>query len=210
MIVSNTALKPFVNKDEGEIFAIPDPIPMITRHAGYLLKQDKINLVFICSWAADEPVEALFKIADDLSDVAHLYITGNSKGKEKKMMKNLPVNITLTGFLANDKYDDLLHACDAIMVLTKRDDCLVCGAYEGVAVEKPMVLSKTDALINHFNKGCVYTDNTATNIENSIRQLIGNYDDLSHEIKILKKELELNMELTLIEFNNNLNCNAHC
>lgn len=204
VIVSNIALKQFVNKDKGDLFAIPDPVPVITRHADYILKPDKINLVFICSWAADEPFEAVLKIAENLSDTVQIYITGNSKGKEKAINNNLPANITLTGFLTNDKYDDLIHACDAIMVLTKRDDCLVCGAYEGVAVEKPMVLSKTDALINHFNKGCVYTENTSSNIESSIRQLIHNHNNLSHEIKTLKKELTLNTESILIELNNKL------
>lgn len=201
VIVSNNALKPFIKKPHDDIFAIPDPVPVITRNANYPLCQDKTNLVFICSWAADEPFEEVFKIAENLSGIVQIYITGNSKGKEKKACHNLPGNITLTGFLANEKYDDLIHACDAIMVLTKRDDCLVCGAYEGVAVEKPMILSKTDALVNHFNKGCIYTDNTSSDIETSIRNLIHNRKNLSREIAILKEELISQTESILGEVN---------
>jgi hypothetical protein len=201
VIISNPSLKRFINKKENEIFAIPDPIPKVSRHNDYPLKQDKINLVFICSWALDEPFGAVFKMAENIANTTHIYITGNSKGKEKAITNKLPTNITLTGFLPNDKYDDLIHSCDAIMVLTNRDNCLVCGAYEGVAVEKPMVLSKTDALVHHFNKGSVYTDNTSSNIADSIKQLINNYDKLSCEIKTLKKELKSNMESTLFKFN---------
>ncbi|HFD32722.1 MAG TPA: hypothetical protein ENJ28_08480 [Gammaproteobacteria bacterium] len=200
VIISNPALKPFINKKEDKIFAIPDPIPEISRHNDYPLKHDKINLVFICSWALDEPFGAVFKMAENIANTTHIYITGNSKGKEKTIINKLPTNVTLTGFLPNDKYNDLIHGCDAIMVLTNRDNCLVCGAYEGVAVEKPMVLSKKKALVHHFNKGSVYTDNTSSNIEKSIKQLINNYDKLSCEIKTLKKELKSNMESTLFKF----------
>ena len=205
VIVTNNALKPFIKKDEDDIFVIPDPIPVITKHNDYPLKSNKTNLVFVCSWASDEPFEAVFNIAENLSDTTHIYITGNSKGKEKIICNNQPSNITLTGFLSNEKYDDLIHACDAIMVLTKRDNCLVCGAYEGVAVEKPMVLSKTDALVTHFNKGCVFTDNTSLNIESSIRQLIHDHSKLSHEIETLKKELILKTESNLSVLNSKLN-----
>lgn len=201
VIVSNNALKLFINKDEDDVFAIPDPIPEINKHNDYSLTTNKLNLAFICSWASDEPFEAVFKMAENISDTTQIYITGNSKGKEKSVGYNLPSNITLTGFLPNDKYDDLMHACDAIMVLTKRDDCLVCGAYEGVAVEKPMILSKKDVLVNHFNKGCIYTDNSSSDIEKSIRRLIHNRNNLSHDIQILKKELTLKTASTLSDLN---------
>lgn len=201
VIVSNTSLKKFVNKNEDDVFAIPDPIPIISKHAEFPLTHDKFNLVFICSWAADEPYEEVLTIAENLSDIVNIYITGNSRNKEKSIIKSLPENITLTGFLSDHRYEDLLVACDAIMVLTKRDDCLVCGAYEGVAVEKPMILSNTKALVEYFNKGCIYTDNSALDIEQQIRELIDNYDKLALETKSLKKELEQKMDIALHEFN---------
>jgi len=204
VIVSNHALKQYIHKNNNSVFAIPDPVPKIFKNDNYNLNGDKFNIVFICSWAADEPYEAVFSIADNLTDATHIYITGNSKGKERNIKKDLPLNITLTGFLSNEKYDDLIHACDAVMVLTKRDNCLVCGAYEGVAVEKPMILSKTNILISHFNKGCVYTDNTSSNIEYSINKLIADYSNLSRDIIILKKELKLSMETILLDLNTEL------
>jgi hypothetical protein len=204
VIVTNSALKKSIKKDSSDVFTIPDPIPVIIKNNHYPLEPNKTTLVFICSWAEDEPFEAVFRIAEKLSDIAHIYVTGNSKGKEKTVCSKLPSNITLTGFLSNDKYDDLIHACNAIMVLTKRDDCLVCGAYEGVAVEKPMVLSKTDALVNHFNKGCIYTDNTSSSIEKSIRQLVHDHRKLSREIVTLKSELTLKTKSTIREINQKL------
>lgn len=201
VIVSNTSLKKFINKNEGDVFAIPDPIPTISKHSEYPLTLDKFNLVFICSWAADEPYEEVLTIAENLLDIVNIYITGNSRKKEKSISSSLPENVTLTGFLSDHRYEDLLVACDAIMVLTKRDDCLVCGAYEGVAVEKPMILSDTKALVEHFNKGCVYTDNSGLDIQHRIRELISNYNKLALEIISLKKEQEKKMDVTLQEFN---------
>ncbi len=206
-IVSNSALIPFINKNRKDVFAIPDPIPDINKNADYILNNGTTNLVFICSWSLDEPYKEVFEIAENLEDTVHIYVTGNSKGKEKNIRKKLPANITLTGFLSNVRYDDLIHSCDAIMVLTTRDDCLVCGAYEGVAVEKPMVLSNTKAIVNHFNKGCVYTVNTGKNIEASIRQLVQNSNRLSQEITILKQELISDSQSIISKLNDNLNTN---
>lgn len=201
VIVSNAALKEFINKNRPDVFAIPDPIPSISSHAKFPLTQDKFNLVFVCSWATDEPYKEVLLLAENLSDIAHIYITGNSRNKEKSISGSLPVNIALTGFLSDESYEDLLVACDGIMVLTTRDNCLVCGAYEGVAVEKPMILSNTKALIQFFDKGCIYTDHSALDIENSIRALMQNQGSLTADVKSLKQTLEINMDSILQEFN---------
>jgi len=202
IIVTNTALKKFINKTKDDVFVIPDPIPYISQHSGFPFSQDKFNLVFICSWATDEPYEEVLSMAENVSDIANIYITGNSGNKEKSVSGSVPKNIILTGFLSDHDYEDLLVDCDAVMILTKRNNCLLCGAYEGVAVEKPMVLSKTNALVEYFNKGCVYSDNSSADIENSIRVLINTYDDLVLEIKSLKNEQEYKTNLATNEFNN--------
>lgn len=201
VIVSNTSLKRFINKNNDDVLAIPDPIPTISKHSEYPFTQSKFNLVFICSWAEDEPYKEVLMIAEKLSDIVNIHITGNSHNKEKSVPGSLPKNVTLTGFLSNHRYEDLLVACDAVMVLTTRDNCLVCGAYEGVAVEKPMLLSNKKALVEYFNKGCIYTDNSDLDIENCIRDLLNNYDHLALEIKSLKKDLKEKTARTLKEFN---------
>ena len=201
VIVSNPALEQFIKKNKSDVFAIPDPVPCISKHKEFPFKQNKFNLVFICSWAEDEPYEEVLKISENLSDTVNIYITGRSRNKEKSILSTLPRNVTLTGFLPDHIYEDLIFTCDAIMVLTKRENCLVCGAYEGVAVEKPMVLSKTHALVDYFNKGCIYTDNSSIDIEICIRKLILNYNSLKSQIIILKHEQEQKMNIVLREFN---------
>jgi len=55
-------------------------------------------------------------------------------------------NLTLTAFIDDNAYVTLLYSCDLIVDLTTREDCLVCGAYESVSAEKPLLLSDTTAL----------------------------------------------------------------
>lgn len=191
VIVSNSPLIKFVKKDAGDVFAVPDPIPVLKKNQEYPFNKDIFNLVFICSWAEDEPYVEILRLAENVSDKVQIYMTGNSRGKEKSTNAPLPKNVTLTGFISDSEYEDLLLSCDAVMVLTKREDCLVCGAYEGVGVEKPMILSKTTALVDYFNKGCVYTDNSEKDIEDSILEVIDNYECLSLEIGELKEESEI-------------------
>ncbi len=197
VIVSNSPLIKFVRKNTNDIFAIPDPTPSINNNSDYPVDKSILNLVFVCSWADDEPYDEVLRLAENISKKVHIYITGNSRGKEKRVSANLPKNVTLTGFISDSKYENLLTSCDAIMVLTKRDNCLVCGAYEGLAVEKPMILSKTDVLVNYFSKGCIYTDNTEQDIENSIVKVFSDRECLLSEIKKLRLENENRFEVAL-------------
>jgi hypothetical protein len=102
---------------------------------------------------------------------------------------NLPENIILTGFLSEINYWRLLISVDFIIDLTFRQNCLVCGAYESVALEKTMVLSNTKTLIDHFGKGAVFTENEEASIERNISYAILNYNRLNSDIKVLKKDL---------------------
>jgi len=204
VIVSNTSLIKHVRKHDNDVYAIPDPIPVINKHSLYPVRNDAFNIAFVCSWADDEPLEEVFHAASNLTGFANLYVTGKSGGKEQSFVTSLPANVILTGFLSEEEYEDLLIACDAIMVLTTRDDCLVCGAYEGVAVEKPMILSNTDALIKHFNKGCMYTDNTAIDIERKVRDLCQAHTMLEEEIKSLKVDKQIEIDKTLEIFNKSI------
>ena len=200
VIVTNVALKTYIKKNVNDVYVIPDPIPVMEKRLSYPVNNEKFNIVFICSWAEDEPYLDVLEIAENLTDSVHIFVTGNSHDREKAHGNRLPTNVSLTGFLSNEDYDDLLFACDAVMVLTKRNNCLVCGAYEGTATKKPMIISDTNSLRAHFNKGCVYTDNSSGDIERAIMELINNYSQLTDEIITLKTELENDTDLILDSF----------
>lgn len=164
-IVTNIALQVEVEKNGGHGFVLPDKIPSI-KNNGKLPLAHKHNVLFICSFANDEPYDEVFKASKILDSDIGIYVTGNPRGRVNE--DNLPTNVHLTGYLPWDDFDKMLYSVDAIIDLTTRENCLVCGAYEAVAVKKPLITSDTHVLKSYFSEGTFYTDNTAKSIAESI------------------------------------------
>ena len=83
----------------------------------------------------------------------------------------MPRNVRFTGFLAEQDYWDLLRGADGIIDLTLKPNCLVCGAYEALAVGRPMLLSDNAASMELFGDGATYTDNTPQGIRSAVERL---------------------------------------
>ena len=75
-IVTNVALKAHVERNGGKAFILPDPIPEFPKTKRFTLP-NPFNLLFICSFAEDEPYEIVFKAAKKLDPSIHIYVTGN-------------------------------------------------------------------------------------------------------------------------------------
>ena len=195
VLVTNKSLAGEVRKYRGKAFVFPDPIPEIEcpEKKDQLPIQEKksrtYNLVMVCSWSDDEPILELFEAANKFNDDITVWITGNGTPYIERNGLKVPENIQLTGFLSQKDYDELLCQSDAVIVLTRRDNCLVCGAYEAISVEKPILLSAKKALQDHFYKGTVFTDNTPESISESITSLVQQKDRLQEEISALRQEL---------------------
>lgn len=197
VIISNQGLIRDLGIHKNKVIVIPDPIPSLDTYADFKCDEKTFNIVFICSWASDEPYENAIEAAKLIPDNIRIYITGNHKNR----LNETPPNVTLTGYLSEDRYNALLLACDAVMVLTTRENCLVCGAYEGTAAEKPLLLSNKKALRLHFRKGAVFTDHEPKMIAQSITTLASDRDNLSAEIAQLKQILiqEMNTIITSLD-----------
>jgi glycosyltransferase involved in cell wall biosynthesis len=167
---------------------LPDPLPPLTRPATVDRLEGRLNILFICTWASDEPYLEVLRAAAMLDPEIRIYITGNSRGRERSFQGPLPPNVVLTGYVGEPEFQRLLFACDAVMDLTTRENCLLCGAYEATAAERPMVLSDTRCLRDYFDRGAVYADNTAAGIVAAVRELADNYSGLCRQIKQLRLE----------------------
>lgn len=183
-IVTNQGLKEHVEKNGGKAFILQDKIPDIP-----ILKPRGLggesNILFICSFADDESYQNVFDAARHLDPNIHIYVTGNYKKKGIQPDK-ISDNISLTGFIPEEEYIEMLNSVDAAIILTSRENCLVCGAYETVAVEKPMILSDTKALRDYFSMGAVYAENTGEGIKNAILEVIRRKEELIEGVKTLK------------------------
>jgi hypothetical protein len=187
-ILTNNKLAEIVNNNGGNPFVLQDKIPEPSNLKIKELK-GKYNLIYICTFEKDEPYEEVILAAKKLSSDIIIYITGNFRKCNFQIVKLAPENIIFTGFLSDKDYWDILYSADFILDLTKRDNCLVCGAYESVSVERPMILSDTEALRSYFSKGAIFTDNSAESICSSITYGISKQNELKREIKEIKNQL---------------------
>lgn len=190
VIVSNDNLKEYLVERGVRSVVIPDPIPTISKGLSTSLDRAKFNIVYVCSWSSDEPYAEVIRATDLLDDTIRIYITG--KVQEDIIVDSFRDNnkLFLTGYLTNEEYESLLSSCDAVMVLTERENCLLCGAYEGAAVEKPLILSDTIILRSYFDKGAVYTKNSAKEISIAIMNVKDENQRLRSEVKQLKCQCE--------------------
>lgn len=166
-VVTNQPLAQLVNRRGGRGFVLPDRIPEITR-TGSTRLPDGFNVAFICTYAGDEPYVEVARAAMRLPADSRVYITGRARNASwpEDVARALKASeqIVLTDFLPEPDYENLLLDVDVVVDLTTMDHCLVCGAYEGIAAGKPLVLSDKQANRDLFGDHAVYVDPTVESI----------------------------------------------
>lgn len=184
VIVSNAYLAEIVNTWGANTIVMPDPVPELTpnTNAPHAIKEN--YALFICTWAEDEPYFEVIKAAEKINSNLKIYITGNYKKKLSiDFISSLKNNIKLLGFVSEENYVDIFSNATMAIDLTTRDNCLVCGAYEALALQIPCVI--TDSRINReiFCNGFSYTQNDAHSISLAIDQTYSNIIKQKEDIK---------------------------
>jgi glycosyltransferase involved in cell wall biosynthesis len=169
-IVTNEFLRLYVEKHGGNGFVLQDKLPTLDHKNTSVELQGDVNIVFICTYANDEPVKEVIKAGEYLPQSIYIYITGNPDPKKVGEIRSS--NIILTGFLNQQDYDGLLCKADILMDFTNLEWCLVCGAYEAISLEKPLITSDTLALKDFLEDAAVYTDHSPKSIAGSIKKVI--------------------------------------
>lgn len=187
-IVTNRFLAEKVVAAGGTPAVLPDKLP--TTSPGTAFASDAEFLaVLIATYAADEPVAEIIDAFRVLPPQWQLLVTGNWRKHESKLPKPIPANVGFTGFLEEDRYWGLLERCDAVIDLSLKDDCLVCGAYESVAVSKPLILSDDRAIRDYFSKGTKYARPMAAHIAACVREMHATLPQMRKEVGELKDDL---------------------
>lgn len=189
-IVTNSALAEYVHRIGGRASIVPDPLPDLQPISHELTRDGCFRLLFICTWASDEPYEEVIRAAGMLDAGIRISITGRYRGQIGPREDIESDRVSLTGYLPESDFVAELARSDAIIDLTTRDDCLVCGAYEAVAVERPLLTSDTVALREYFNKGTVFCTNDSRSIARGIERIRGKHAELLGQVRILKSEIE--------------------
>ena len=182
--MTNEEMKNLVETNGGKAVILPDRIPKVPLVEPVKLRGRKV-IAYICTFSEDEPYEEVIEAAGFLEADIVVYITGNHR--DRIDMGLLPSNVELTGFIDEQAYWSLLASADAVMVLTTRDGCLVCGAYETVALGRPLILSDTKVLRSYFNRGSVYVTPDSRSISEGIRETLKKKDELRVGIRDLRR-----------------------
>ena len=187
IIVTNQNLAARVARVNRNVIVSPDPIPKFPK-ANLKKMPGKYNVLVILSWKDDEPFLEILDAAYNIGEDYNFFFTGAHPQLPSKYLRK--TNINLLGYINKDDYLSYLASVDFTITLTKRDDCLVCGAYESVAASKPAILSDTEALRDHFSQGCLFSAGTSEKIIDSIFLMTSNLPAMNTEIKQLSEKLQ--------------------
>ena len=185
-VVTNSVLEKLVRQNKGKVFILPDKIPYIPKRKKLYLK-GLHNFLLVSSFSLDEPLFEVIDAFRELPKTFYLYISGNFK-KARIKQENIPDNVIFTGFIPDNEYEKLIQSVDAVINLTLRNNCLLCGAYESVSVLKPLILTDNSLLVNFFNKGSVYVENNKNAIKYGVLRTISENSLLKNEIKVFKRD----------------------
>jgi len=190
-IVTNSVLASVILQNGGNAFVLPDPLPSPPDVPMYPLNGD-FTIFVICSYRHDEPFNEILHASRELPERYQFYFSGNHLNSGVEI--SAYPNVSFLGFVAEKVYWGCLRSCHIVMDLTKRSDCLVCGAYESVSLDKPIIL--TDSPVNRelFRIGCVYTHPYIRSIVEAINYAETNYEELIVGIRTLHDILDKEWE----------------
>lgn len=172
VLVSNEELRSRLGLPNVQV--LPDPLPDLIDSAATVRESvservvdgehdDNFRATYVTSWAGDEPYRAVIESAAQLPPGIQIRVTGRAP-VDVRTSGALPGSIHLLGFLDDAAYVKELLSTDLIIVLTTRESCLTCGAYEAVSLGKPLMLSRTKTLEEYFGDAAIYVENSPEEI----------------------------------------------
>lgn len=177
----------------GLAFVCQDPLPHIAPVATAEPAGTDKTALLICSFDIDEPYEAVFDAFRELQDEGYvLFVSGNMRKAQVDLARYDWVRFL--GFVPDDEYVRYLRTCDVVIDLTTNENCLVCGAYEAIAAGKPLVVSRTRAIVAYFGEVVVLTDHDPGSIRASVRRAYRDRIGISEMIRLWAAENELYMQ----------------
>jgi glycosyltransferase involved in cell wall biosynthesis len=190
-VVTNRFLAEKVVQQGGRPLVLPDPVPDVAPSATPTLAADEpLRLLVIATYAKDEPIEPILEAARRVQGQIEFQFTGNFRKLPEAVLASAPPNVKFLGFLAEADYWQRMRDAHAVLDFTLMEDCLVCGAYEAVAVGRPMLLSDTRALKEFFRLGALYSSAEPGAIVAAVHSLRTEYDPLSRQITALRTLLQ--------------------
>jgi glycosyltransferase involved in cell wall biosynthesis len=160
-----------------------DPLPDLESYARKFPASGTVDkkVLFICSFDIDEPFFEVFKAFEELTTEGYsLYVSGNYK--KQAITPAEFKHVHFLGYVPSVEFYYHLFSSSVVVDLTTYEDCLVCGAYESMVAEKPLVATDTKAIREYFTNGVVYTGIEKEAIAGAVRKAYQDRGKLSSEI----------------------------
>jgi hypothetical protein len=158
VVVSNHQDASFAQRRLGvKAIVLPDPLPSVPLAPGEEVATRSADIVFVCSFAEDEPLMLIRDVASRLALDARVAITGDPRRLPLRLRAQLEEVAELTGFLAEPAYWQLLRSAGVVAVLSTEPACLPCGAYEVMALGRRPLLAAGAVVEGTFGAGAIYT-----------------------------------------------------
>lgn len=174
------------------------PVAISSERLRYVDDPDRFCVTVINTFAPDEPLQPIFGAASEFPEVP-FFILGDTSRADNGLLKSAPPNVTFTDYLFGDDYWNRLYSSRAIIALTTAQYSLLSGAIEAMALGKPPILSRRQALTEYFTKGTVFVDHTPESLVSGISELQQNEEQLILEIGELNREKRYRWEAVVEE-----------
>ena len=189
VIVSNQQIAQTLSTYRINATVLPDKIPHIPQRQ---LGRDWVHLprpfvVLIATFAPDEPIDTFIKGVQLATQPITLFVTGQCS-KAKNLLHHASTQIIFTDYLTYPQYEGLIQNADLLVDLTTLDNCLVCGAYEALAVGVPALVSDNAATREMFKKGFIFAKNSPLDYAQAIGKFFENRNLLKKEITDYRHE----------------------
>lgn len=189
-IVTNDELATYVARYGGSPLVLPDALPIPGKTGSATRAASGFDIVIIATFSPDEPIEEIFAAATKFGGEVRFLVTGDRDRLPRSSFRHVPSNVTFTGFLPETEYWGLLRRCDIVVDLTRMPNCLVCGAYEAVAVMKPMILTESAGARRWFGDAAIYIQNSSDAIEQALRAMMSDIEDWNRRATRALKRIE--------------------
>ena len=199
-VVTNAEMAAGIDAAGGWSFVLPDPYPDLPT-APQKAHEGPTEILFVSTWAVDEPVLETIEACRALQNQVKIYISGRMKKHFEKAVATAPSNFIPTGFLSDGDYFKLMAQVDCVMAVTTRPSTLVCGGYEAVSMGKPMILGNSKVLREYFCRGALYTDGSSADLIRALRELPEKLPALRREILQFQEQSRKDWEGRLIDLN---------
>jgi glycosyltransferase involved in cell wall biosynthesis len=193
IIVTNPALAEDVLAAGGRPLVLTDSLPVSPAMPAMDDAADEApDVAVIATFRPDEPIEAILSAAAQMPETRFAFSGDAAKFHQTGM--RLPGNVRLTGFLPDPAYWALLAQAAVVCDLTLKPDCLVCGAYEALAVGTPMVLSDNPATRRVFGPAAILAGSEPGEIADALRKALARRETLAANARELRAAFQGNWQ----------------